>query len=59
MGHAIDDTDMDNATDCESIDELLKEMEFTRRYDKKGEYTIELDAKEGILEQRKAELGCQ
>lgn len=55
---AISDTDMGDATDCDSIEELLKQIKFVRTYSK-GVYDVELDAKEGILQQRKAELGCQ
>ena len=53
MGFVISDADMDNAADCESMAELLKEINHAWYYNK-----TELAAKRGILEQRKADLGC-
>ena len=56
MDYVISDADMNNATDCESIAELLKEINHAWYYSNSDK--IELAAKKGILEQRKADLGC-
>ena len=54
MGDVVGD--IDDAQDCESINDRIKEIEFALMYDK--EHEIELSAKLGILEQRKSDLGC-
>ncbi len=50
--------DMDNATDCTSINRLLQEINFTIAYCKDAGVKVELQAQQGIFTQRKIDPGC-
>ena len=51
-----DTFNIDDALDCDSIEEKLRELENAKIYP--SDQLSEIDDKINILEQRKAQLGC-
>ncbi len=50
--------DMDNTTDCTSINRFLQEINFTIAHCKDAGVKVELQAQQGILTQRKIDPWC-